>query len=73
MKHTDSNSLVYAIAERAKELGDSTMYELRLCLAEGDSMTRSSVYRELRGMTRGQLIEDVLLEEFVEEFTRSIE
>jgi hypothetical protein len=63
MKPKNTNDLVYAIAALAKELGNKPMRELRRWV-ESD-MGPSA--------TRGDLIEQEILDEFIEEFPREIE
>lgn len=67
----DSNDVAYAIAKRAAELADDSMVGLRMTWAGHLSLHANK--RATRGMTRGQLIEAVLCEEFVEEYPRELE
>ena len=71
--NTDSinsyNDLVYAVAKRARELGDLKMPELR-SEAGYNCDTFAEAQRVNAHMGRGELIELVLTEEFVEEFDR---
>ena len=67
------NDLVYKIAERAKKLSNLTLFALRLEHAEGIYFpTQGAARRATLGMTRGELIEAVLTDEFCEEFPREI-
>lgn len=64
MDNEEKNNLVYEIAKRAKELSNMKMDVLRLaagfnCSTEGQARTAGK-YK-----TRGQLIEEILTEEFV--------
>lgn len=68
----DTNDLAYAIAKRAKELANETMDELRLMLTTSAEGSIHAARQELAGHTRGELIEAILCDEFVEEFPRTI-
>jgi len=67
------NDLVGKIATRARELADQKIDSLRAAYPE-DTQTRSELVRLVKeqGLTRGQLIEAILVEEFMEEFDREI-
>ncbi len=56
-----TNDLIYALALRARRLGDFSIATLR-SLAED----------EPKHFTRGQLIEAILVGEFIEEFPKEI-
>ena len=64
----NSNDLVYKISLRARELADMSIDTLR-SWACSDTETRSEAIRVMREQkhTRGEMIEMVLTEEFVEE------
>lgn len=66
------NDLVYAVAKRAGELGSMKMDSLRI-EAGYNCDTHTEAIRMNRYKTRGNLIEEVLTEEFVEEFDTSFE
>ena len=65
------NDLVYKMAQRARALADSSILQLRMDYT-GES-TPSACRSNSLGMTRGQMVEAVLCEEFCEEFSRNIE
>jgi len=66
-----TNDLVYKIAERTKELANKPIDELRLNLGTADFKTPAIAER--RYSNRGELIEEILCNEFLEEFPKSIE
>lgn len=66
------NDIVYAVAEKAKKLADEPIDQLRLAVASMDSTTLSAARRELAGQSRGELMEQILEEEFCEEFPREV-
>lgn len=66
------NDLVYAVAKRARELGNEKMDELRISGAyncDNDHQAKEMY----RGAKRGEIIEAILCEEFVEEFDKDFE
>lgn len=65
----NANDLVYAIAAKAKELGDKNMMLLRLNAGYGCE-TEAEALKQGKGKTRGQLIEEILVEEFTHEFPK---
>jgi hypothetical protein len=67
----NTNDLVYKIAARAKDLANQKMPELRY--ANGTTDTFSGAQRECAHQSRGELIEEILLEEFLEEYPKEIE
>lgn len=69
------NDLVYKIASRVKELSDESMDMLRLhCNQDCNGSNPVFTLRKtMRGRSRGDLIEEILLEEFIEEFPRTIQ
>lgn len=66
------NDLVYAIAKRARELGDQKMDELRISGAYNCD-TDNQAKEMHRGAKRGEIMEFILCEEFVEEFDKEFE
>lgn len=67
------NDIVYAVAERARELAGEKMDDLRLILCNDPEGRIGNARSELTGYDRGKLIEAILIEEFIEEFPRNIE
>jgi DNA-directed RNA polymerase subunit K/omega len=67
-KFANHNDLVYAVAARAKELGNMEMPELSRAQYGVD--TPGQALKEFAHEDRGTLVENVLLEEFIEEFPR---
>jgi hypothetical protein len=59
------NDLIYKIAAMAKELADEKMEDLRFRCGTDD--TRAARRQECLGMTKGDLIEAIIVERFVEE------
>ena len=66
-----TNDLVYKIAKRARELADQSLPELRY--AVGTTDTWAGAQRDSSHLKRGELIEDILTEEFIEEFPKEIQ
>lgn len=67
------NDLLEKVAKTAKELADMPMPQLRRMHPEIIS-DRGTEWRELtQGMTRGDLIELILLDDYLLEFDREIE
>lgn len=69
MPALNENDLLYLIAKRARGLGDMTMSSLRStngydCSSDWEAQQKS------KGMSRGELIETILSEEFHKEFPR---
>jgi hypothetical protein len=65
------NDLVFAIAKRAKDLADMKMHHLRI--ENGfNCNTFHEAYEKDRYKSRGQIIEEILTEEFLEEFDTEI-
>ena len=58
--------LTYNLAERAMKLADMPIKALRRCCAE-NSTNAHAAKRETLGMTRGQMIEKILVDEYIEE------
>ena len=67
----NTNDLVYKVAARAKDLANQKMPELRY--ANGTADTWSGAQREGAHKSRGELVEEILLEEFLEEYPKEIE
>lgn len=66
-KVTNANQLVELLAERVKKLADESLIMLRL--EHSGSETRGGANRETRGMSRGELIEAILLDDYCEEIS----
>jgi hypothetical protein len=66
------NDLVYAIAKRAKELGNEKVDTLRL-IAGYNCDTENQARQMNKYETRGSLIDIILTEEFVEETDKDFE
>lgn len=64
--------LMYAIAKRAKELGDMKMPDLRYAAGFGCD-TEYEAQQKSKGVSRGSLIEEILVEEFDPEFDKDFE
>lgn len=67
----NTNDLVYKVAERARELANEPINMLRL--AVGTSDFRTAAIKESKHLSRGELIEEILTEEFIEKFPKEIE
>lgn len=68
-KIENENDLVYAVAKLARHLADMKMDELRERNGYGCN-TFHEARRKDRYKTRGEIIEEILLEEFSQEFPR---
>lgn len=66
------NDVVYKIAARAKELSGMTIDYLRRSVASENAHTEHAMWAEARGKSRGEMIEEILCEEFLEEFPKEI-
>ena len=66
-----TNDLVYKISERAKALVNQPIDELRLHL--GTANFKTPAIAEHRYSNRGELVEMILCDEFLEEFPRDTE
>jgi hypothetical protein len=66
------NDVVYKIARRAKELTGMSLDALRREVAPQEATTDHAVWKETRGKSRGVLIEEILTEEFTEEYPRDL-
>ena len=67
------NDVVYAIAERAKVLANQKIDELRRSVASQEAHTEHAMWSESRHKSRGDMVEEILLEEFIEETPRDIQ
>lgn len=70
------NELVGKIAQRAKELTSMKMNQLRMehhDAAETEVSTQNNANVILKGKTQGELVEDILVDEFSAEFDFEIE
>ncbi len=65
VKMTEQMELLYKIAERAKFLADAPIDELRRCVSIGDN--RSGIDGAARHRTRSDLLEEILVDEFLED------
>jgi len=72
MKYQNVNDVVYAVAKRARELADKRMDELRLANGYGCN-TPSEARAKDRYKSRGDIIEELLTEEFIEEFPQDLD
>lgn len=66
-----TNDLVFKIAERAKILANKPINDLRAHLPS-NQITRAGVVAEYRHLSRGDLVEEILIDEFIEEFPKEI-
>ncbi len=69
----NTNDVVYEVAKRARVLTDGTMDYLRLEACSDPEGRISEARKEFRGTKKGELIEIILTEEFVEDFPRTVE
>lgn len=70
------NALIAEIAAKAALLADMTMAQLRMehpDAAETEIPTQGHADRVLKGYSRGKLIEDILIDDFSEEFDFEID
>ena len=67
MRPRNTNELVFAIAKRAGELANMSMYDLRSTNGYGCESPWQSQQKD-KGKDRGTILEEVLIEEFYEEF-----
>jgi hypothetical protein len=58
----NANDLLYAIAKRARDLCDKPVSYARLCYGTADTIT--GAIEESKGMSKGEVIEAVLIDEF---------
>lgn len=72
MKINTYNDLVYAVSKRARELGNLKMPELRDAAAY-NCETHAEARRIHAHTGRGELIDIILTEEFIEEVDRDFE
>jgi hypothetical protein len=69
----NSNDIVYMVSKRAGELANMKMDDLRHQLTS-DKYGRVGFARsEFRGYSRGELIDHILTDEFVEDVARDLE
>ena len=67
-----TNDLVYKIAERAKVLANQSIRDLRLYVGGANEDTVTAALRAAARQNRGDLIEEILCDEFCEEFPKEI-
>ena len=67
------NDIVYKVAESARVLADEKINYLRRSAASQEAHTEHAVWMETRHKTRGEMIEEILTDEFIEEFPKDIE
>lgn len=65
----NENDLVYEVTKRVRELADRSIPELRSDAGYGCD-TRAEAIRINRHKKRGDLIEEIILEEFIKDFPR---
>jgi hypothetical protein len=68
----NTNDLVYKVAAKAKALADESLVLLRIQVASKDATTHYAMMKESMHRTRGDMIEEILCEEFIEEFPKEI-
>ena len=68
----NENDIVFAVAKLAATLTDESMDDLRLRLTSDPEGRIGPSKQEFLGYSKGQLVEMVLLEEFLQEFPRDI-
>jgi len=61
----NQNDVVYSVAKRAKEIASWTIDELRLFLSSSAYDNLHAARVEFLGVPRGEMIEQILVEEFV--------
>jgi len=64
MMYQSVSDLVYAIAQRAKQLTNQSKFELQLAVAPAECTTTHAVKADALGKSRGELVEEILCEEF---------
>jgi hypothetical protein len=64
MMYNSVSDLVFAIAQRAKKLAAQSKFELQLTVAPAECTTTHAVKADALGKSRGDLIEEILCEEF---------
>jgi hypothetical protein len=69
----DVNDVIYAVAKRASALANKTMDELRLMACSDIEGRLGSARAEFAGASKGELIEILLTEEFIEDISRTLE
>jgi hypothetical protein len=73
MAWENSNDVVYDVAKRAKELCDMSIDDLRLMGCSDPEGRLGSARAEFVGCSKGDLVEQVLVEEFIEDIPRDLE
>ena len=69
----NENDLVYKIAERVKRLLDeNTLFGLQSQVAGPNAITPHAIRADTRGKSKGELIEEIITDEFIEEFPGEI-
>ena len=68
----NENDIIYKVAARAKDLCDKDLSWLRSEYSGEQVLTRAAHQASI-GMSKGELVEAILLEEFYVEFPRNIE
>ncbi len=66
------NDLVYKIIERVKVLANHSMVELRIATASENCHSLHTMLKENKHLSRGELIELILEQEFIEEYPKYI-
>lgn len=66
------NDIVGLVAARAKALADEKIDYLRRSVASENAHTDHAIWMETKHRSRGDMIEEILMEEFNEEFPREI-
>lgn len=62
------NDVIYSVSKRARELANETMDELRLMLTSSAEGSLHAARQEFLGCSKGELIDMILTEEFIQEF-----
>jgi hypothetical protein len=69
----NTNDIIYSISKRAGELANYTMDDLRQELSSDPYGRLGSARSEFKYRTKGDLIDTLLTEEFIEEHPRLLE
>ena len=69
----NTNDIVYLIAARAKALAAYDIQMLRRAVASQEATTEHAMWKESAHKTKGDMIEEILEEEFIVEFPNDIE
>ena len=67
------NDIVGLVAARAKALADEKIDYLRSAVASQEAHTPHAIWMETKHRTKGDMIEEILMDEFSEEFPREIQ